>query len=126
MTQETKLHVQYLGQARSRWEKIAAVAAISPELSGLTLDGPIILDQPGGFVAWTWNLDNSETTQIIFDYLNIMNYLTFRSFSAVSFHNINKTTEPIQNIFNKVYPNFAKRIKGTMLRNWQRKIQKIQ
>jgi len=121
ITQEIKLHAQYLGEARARWEQIAVAVAVSPELSGLVLDDLIIFDKSGGFVGWTWKCEDIEVAKIIFAYLDLMNNLSFEhDISRISFRSVNKTTESTWDIFRKVYPQFATRIKGSLEQNWQK------
>lgn len=118
-TQEISVLVQYLGEARTRWEQIAGVAAASPDLSGLILDGPVTFDWRGGLVTWTWKVDSLDTMQTIVANLDVMNNISFNDISNQSLANINKTSNTVRAIFERVFPQFATRIRGNLQQNWQ-------
>lgn len=120
VTQESMLQVQYLGQARLRWEQIAVLAAASPEFSHVILDGPIILDRDGGIVAITWKVDSVDVLQILIEYLKIMNELSFDfgNITYTSLAAINKTNQPQAEVLRKVLPLCTTRIKGILQLDW--------
>jgi hypothetical protein len=119
ITQEITLQVQYLGQARNRWEQIAVLAAASPEFSGVMLDGPIIFDWAGGIVIVTWKVDSVNALAMLMEYLKIMNSISFNDIWWISLATINKTNEPQADVIQKILPLCATRIKGTLQQNWE-------
>lgn len=125
INQEATLQVQYLGEARSRWEQIAFLAATSPELSGLVLDGPIIFDWDGGIATCSWKVDSIETLKTVLAYLNAMNDISFSDIQSVPLKPLNKTNDSLQTVLNKALSLSNKRIKGTLKQSWRSIIQNI-
>ena len=121
ITQEAALHVQYLGEARRRWEQIAVLAAASPELSGLILDAPIQLDLKAGIVNCGWKISTLKTLEMVEKYLRTMNDLSFQyDWNYTSFQEINSTVDSPKVVFERAYPHFSTRIKGTLEQDWRR------
>lgn len=122
ITQDITFHMQYLGESRQRWEQIAVLAAASPELSHLTLEGPIVLDLDGGIVSWKWHISNEKNAYVIMEYVRIMNELSFTPLANVPLAPIHQTPDSIQTIFKKVYSHFSKRIRGSLQQDWKKYI----
>lgn len=116
-TQETTLQVQYLGQARDRWEQIAVLGAASPDFSGVVLDGPIIFDRIGGIVTITWKA-NVDKLPVLMEYLRIMNALSFSDIRGMSLAAINRTNESPAAIIQRILPLCATRIRGALQQDW--------
>jgi hypothetical protein len=72
ITQECLGAVQFLGEARGRWEQVAILARLSPELSGLKLTQDVLFDEKAGIVSWSWIIEKSDQLPLILDYLSIM------------------------------------------------------
>jgi hypothetical protein len=68
-TGDIAINVQFLGQARHRWEDIAILVALSPELAQLTLEDSIILDKDSGIVSWSWQVKDKGQLIIILMYI---------------------------------------------------------
>lgn len=79
ITKQCAISVQFLGEARGRWEQISYLAAISSDLSQLQLTNNVTLDTTAGIVAWSWNIENSQELSIIIEYLKVMKTLSFQS-----------------------------------------------
>ena len=75
-TQQCTVAVQFLGEARNRWEQVALLAAISPDLSNLPLVDDVTLDTTAGIVSWNWAIHQKDMPSVI-DYLGRMAQLSF-------------------------------------------------
>ncbi len=75
--QECSCAVQFLGESRSRWEQVAALARMSQQLSGLDLVDEVFFDETAGVISWQWIIKNKEQLPIIGQCLIIMKYLSF-------------------------------------------------
>lgn len=78
--QEYSYMVQFVGEARDRWVKIAALANISYELSELSLIGSVHFDQNAGIVSWQWSIKSLSDALFIIKYLKIMAHISFQSY----------------------------------------------
>ncbi len=124
VTQEVSLSVQYLGQARDRWEQIAVLAATSPELSGLVLDGSIHLDLQGGIVTGGWKVKTLNDLQMTEKYLTIMNTLSFeRDLWHIDLGALITMPGAQKEIFERAYAHFNTRIRGRLAQDWLNHIQ---
>ncbi|BDC34426.1 hypothetical protein Noda2021_03840 [Candidatus Dependentiae bacterium Noda2021] len=76
-TQECYFAVQFVGQARGRWQQAQLCAAFSPYLSGLEHKERIVCDRQAGIVSIVWNIKNSANIQSIEDYITILALLSY-------------------------------------------------
>ena len=97
ITQECTIAVQFLGQARNRWEQIALLAGISPGLSGLNLDGDVTLDRSAGIVSWSWRITHKDELSLIAQYLGTMATLSFeRDLETNMLSNLHRGSTPLE------------------------------
>jgi hypothetical protein len=69
--------MQFLGEARNRWEQIAFFAAISNDVSNLALVEDVFLDTQAGIVSWSWIIKGEQELPVIAQYLSIMSQLSY-------------------------------------------------
>lgn len=77
--QECSCSVQFVGESRSRWEQVAALARMSPQLSGLQLIDEVSFDETAGVVSWQWIIKNDQQLPIILNFLTLMKEVSFVS-----------------------------------------------
>lgn len=78
-TNQCTLSVQFIGEARKRWEQILVFAALSPELSGLPLKDRIICDTNSGVVSFNWIIQNDVQIRLAESYLVGMAYVSYEN-----------------------------------------------
>lgn len=79
ITQQCTMSMQFIGEARDRWEQIAFLAGISQDLSNIELANDIVFDQQAGIVSWSWVIKNSADLQRIDQYIPPMIVLAYSS-----------------------------------------------
>jgi hypothetical protein len=101
--------INFLGQARTRWEKIAFLGAISPELSGLQLSEKVLLDKKAGITSITWIMRNKNDLKIILDYCITMADLSFESdLSYTMMKDLFRGQAAIATVLEKALENYIK------------------
>ncbi len=78
-TQQCSLSIQFVGEARQRWEQIAFLANLSPELSGLKHAHPVVFDKNAGIVSCSWIIKNKTDLDCISKYVSYMAVLSYES-----------------------------------------------
>jgi hypothetical protein len=106
-TQDCFLAVQFVGNARSRWEEILLCAAISEHVSGLTLKDQIVFDYSAGLVSFTWQVDKQSQIELIESYLTLMADISYGRKLSLSrlrcIKNMPKTINDALDIIQKKY-----------------------
>ncbi len=101
--------INFLGEARTRWESIAFLGAISPELSGLELSGEVLLDKRAGITKITWIIRNQLDLSTILDYCITMAELSFTyNISETMLKKLLKGGAPIKTVLEKALANYTK------------------
>lgn len=76
-TNDCYLAVQFVGNARSRWEEVLLCAALSERASGIALKDRIMCDHTAGIVTFTWLIEKQEQIELIESYLTLMADLSY-------------------------------------------------
>lgn len=96
-TQTCSMSVQFLGEARNRWEQIALLADLSPMLSGLELIDSVMLDEQAGIVSFSWSLQTATHLPLVVLYLSEMGRLSFeRDLTANRLKRLVRTTNAVK------------------------------
>jgi hypothetical protein len=77
LTQQASIAVQFLGQARNRWEQIALLANLGTDISNLELISDVVLDTSAGITSWEWIIHNQKEFELIMKYLALCGTLSF-------------------------------------------------
>ena len=118
ITKECSISVQFLGQARGRWEQISYLAAISTDLSQLQLTNNVALDITAGIVAWSWKVESSQDLSMIIEYLKIMSQLSFEyDLSSEWLLSLHKGPQSFQQTMQQASQNYQNRY-GKPAKEW--------
>lgn len=74
---ECYLSVQFVGNARSRWEEVLLSAALSQYISNLPLKDKIIYDYNSGIVSFNWLVSSPSQIDFIESYITLMADLSY-------------------------------------------------
>lgn len=77
LTQQASIAVQFLGEARGRWEQIALLANLSTDISNLELVSDVVLDKKAGITSWEWIIHNQKEFELIMKYVALCGTLSF-------------------------------------------------